>query len=538
MSDALDPKRHGKLVESIFQSSGVAEFMPQTSLLPLGSTLKWVPIPCLLLDELESWNPSDPVLYGLWGRTLVFSSIRVAQLNINIGRTNLETRGDTHTTLAKVPSADLDLPVFERRRFKYPIFGDFLSRYHGLAVIPVYSRPARNVQIRDMFWFTVIIAFIPTFLLSHPSLLLSNNYKPCPLVFSYPIGASPDVVHLAVDFVEQDGFGLVTSITSLFGIVHFSSHHDGDEQRTVSIANTSMLPASMVEEADLLTCIYYVYSNGRSKLVSGGSDVVLTRSDHSLNEDVKQPVAVKLDDYVDPPSWSTALNRSTSPQGLCTVLNLTMVVDTFVSRMDRLLKCTTASSPIELFTQRMRRWSIDKTDMALIKCATACAIYQAIWRAYQGVGVVRKWKERWELMGAWNVFVKGSMLGATAVCSVHLRGERWTYGVQVDGYRLGESKLAAKGMDTRCTFPIQLLGCQLPWSWDNFYWFKLTSLLEDREHRVENQNQRRHAKDRMFIFGAHAERRWKSTGRRYDYKTYPFHPPLTIRLGFRESALD
>ncbi|SJL08921.1 uncharacterized protein ARMOST_12295 [Armillaria ostoyae] len=91
-----------------------------------------------------------------------------------------------------------------------------------------------------------------------------------------------------------------------------------------------MLPASMVEEADLLTsaftmvsyqfitqfysfliAILLVYSNGRSKLVFGGSDVVLTRSDHSLNED------------------STALNRSTGPQGLCAALNLTMVVDIF-----------------------------------------------------------------------------------------------------------------------------------------------------------------------------------------------------------------
>ncbi len=197
-------------------------------------------------------------------------------------------------------------------------------------MIPVYSRPARNVQIRDMFWFTVIIPFIPTFLLSHPSLIFSNGYRSCLLVFSYPIAVSPDLVPcLVVDFVEVDEFGLVTGITSLFGIVdcsNFSSHRDddGSDQRTVSsslsfrvfvgsdaiqgIGNTSMLPASMVEEAGLgkglvphccsldflpivrqLTCaltmvsyqsitqfysfliaVLLVYSNGRSKLVSGG----------------------------------------------------------------------------------------------------------------------------------------------------------------------------------------------------------------------------------------------------------------------------
>ncbi len=121
---------------------------PDIPVTPSASTLKRVPTMCLLPDELESWNPSScvlchllvsssqclrwyhtsPVLYGQWGRTLVLSSIRVARLNINIGRTNLETRGETRTTLAKVPSADLDLPVFGRRRFKYPISGGFLSR--------------------------------------------------------------------------------------------------------------------------------------------------------------------------------------------------------------------------------------------------------------------------------------------------------------------------------------------------------------------------------------------------------------------------
>ncbi len=81
-------------------------------------------------------------------------------------------------------------------------------------MIPVYSRPARRYV-----WFTLIMAFIPTFLVSHLSLLCSNDCRACPLVFPYPIDASPDVIRLIVDFVEVDGFGLVTGITSLFGIV-------------------------------------------------------------------------------------------------------------------------------------------------------------------------------------------------------------------------------------------------------------------------------------------------------------------------------
>ncbi len=154
------------------------------------------------------------VVYGWLGRILVFSSSRVAWLVINIGRTDLETRGGNSFHALQSST------IFGRRRFEYPIFRRLLSRWNSLSVTPMYSRPARNVQIRDMFWFTVIIPLIPTFLLSHSSLLCSNDYRQYHLVFSYPIDASPDVVHLVVDFVEQDGSGLVTGITSLFGIVH------------------------------------------------------------------------------------------------------------------------------------------------------------------------------------------------------------------------------------------------------------------------------------------------------------------------------
>ncbi len=90
------------------------------------------------------------------------------------------------------------------------------------------------------------------------------------LLVSY--GASPAVVRLIIDFVEQDGFGLVTGITSLSESSIDQNFHNGDEQRTVSsslsfrifvgsyaiqgIVNTSMLPASMVEEADLVRIWY------------------------------------------------------------------------------------------------------------------------------------------------------------------------------------------------------------------------------------------------------------------------------------------
>ncbi|PBK81290.1 hypothetical protein ARMGADRAFT_1091438 [Armillaria gallica] len=70
-----------------------------------------------------------------------------------------------------------------------------------------------------MIWFTIIIPSIPTFLLphpSHPSLPFSHDYKSCPLVLLYLIGASPAVVRLLIDFVEQDGSGLVTGICFLF----------------------------------------------------------------------------------------------------------------------------------------------------------------------------------------------------------------------------------------------------------------------------------------------------------------------------------
>ncbi|PBK64875.1 hypothetical protein ARMSODRAFT_454514 [Armillaria solidipes] len=81
-----------------------------------------------------------------------------------------------------------------------------------------------------------------------------------PFIASYLICASPAVVCLIVDFVEQDGFGLVTGISSLFGIVDrsiffLSVSRRRDEQRT-GIVDTPMLPGSMVEEADLLTSAF------------------------------------------------------------------------------------------------------------------------------------------------------------------------------------------------------------------------------------------------------------------------------------------
>ncbi|KAK0421693.1 hypothetical protein EV421DRAFT_1915793 [Armillaria borealis] len=72
------------------------------------------------------------------------------------------------------------------------------------------------------FGLTVIIPFIPTFLvsqLSSPSLFVSHISNLCPLVVLYLNGASPDVVRLVVDIAKLDGFGLVTGIGFLFGFL-------------------------------------------------------------------------------------------------------------------------------------------------------------------------------------------------------------------------------------------------------------------------------------------------------------------------------
>ncbi|PBK81294.1 hypothetical protein ARMGADRAFT_1091441 [Armillaria gallica] len=107
-----------------------------------------------------------------------------------------------------------------------------------------------------MIWFSVIIPFIPTFLLPHPShssLPFSHDYKSCPLVLLYLIGASPAVVRLLVDFVEQDGSGLVIGICFLFPMWPSSI--------------PSTIHGSMVGEVDLawtgkLTYSLMGYSNG------------------------------------------------------------------------------------------------------------------------------------------------------------------------------------------------------------------------------------------------------------------------------------
>ncbi len=110
-----------------------------------GSTLKRVPTPCLPPNELESWNPPEcvlclpsvssqcslsyqtgPSLGGRRGWSFVFSSTLVSRFMVNVGITNVETRGETHSTHS-VPSAVLDLPNFGCRRFEYPIFGCFFQ---------------------------------------------------------------------------------------------------------------------------------------------------------------------------------------------------------------------------------------------------------------------------------------------------------------------------------------------------------------------------------------------------------------------------
>ncbi|PBK84276.1 hypothetical protein ARMGADRAFT_1037212 [Armillaria gallica] len=90
------------------------------------------------------------------------------------------------------------------------------------------------------------------------------------------------------------------------------------------------------------------------------SDIILTRSDHSLNEDVKQLVTVKLNNYIDPSSRSMTLNKSTSPQGLC----MMWLMDTSICEGGQ-IKC--ATKPFE-----------ELTKLLVL-----------------------------ELMGAWNVFVEG-----------------------------------------------------------------------------------------------------------------------------------
>ncbi|SJL08949.1 uncharacterized protein ARMOST_12324 [Armillaria ostoyae] len=107
-----------------------------------------------------------------------------------------------------------------------------------------------------------------------------------------------------------------------------------------------MLPGSMVEEADLLTSAFTM-----SILMA----VV-----------------------------NTPLNGLVSMEVLNVLKDAANALDT--TRMDRLLKRTTASSPLLDFLHSTRdgaRWT---RLMTLIKYATACAVYQATRGARQGVG--------------------------------------------------------------------------------------------------------------------------------------------------------
>ncbi|SJL16384.1 uncharacterized protein ARMOST_19908 [Armillaria ostoyae] len=175
--------------------------------------------------------------------------------------------------------------------------------------------------------------------------------------------------------------------------------------------------------------------------------------------------------------------------------------------------------------------------------------------------LVRKWKERWvcRRVDGWRY----GQIGVDGRLERKFRIDAWSYGrlqhtpprrkmdvrVQVDGYRLGELKLAVWIQYAPFPFTADCRGR------DDLIFGVCPRFMThlDRGHRVENQNQRRRAKDRVFIFGAHAERRVcggiltctvKLTNRRYDYNIYSSHPsagrdsPLTMRLGFRESALD
>ncbi|KAK0217537.1 hypothetical protein EDD85DRAFT_798012 [Armillaria nabsnona] len=144
-----------------------------------------------------------------------------------------------------------------------------------------------------------------------------------PHVFSYLIGASPDVIYLIVDFVELDGFGLVTGICFLFRslIDRFFALND------VVIVNTLNVPGLMVEEpcfackvAKLLFPLFLTLSSPAHLSVDEqaclddfhASHTVLTRLEDTTilrTRTSKQPVAFKLDDDLNfPPPNPIFLN--------------------------------------------------------------------------------------------------------------------------------------------------------------------------------------------------------------------------------------
>ncbi|SJL16379.1 uncharacterized protein ARMOST_19901 [Armillaria ostoyae] len=159
----------------------------------------------------------------------------------------------------------------------------------------------------------------------------------------------------------------------------------------MDIVNTSMLPASMVEEADLLTSTFTMSIlmavvntplNGLAVLARL-EDATISRTRAS-----KQPVAVKLDDDVNffPPSLR--LDTSTGPQDLMRGVGSDEAYGYKRSSMHSKMRLTDASPhgsprpqmydlflpPAELLAQRLRWCSMDKTDTALMHCATACAL--------------------------------------------------------------------------------------------------------------------------------------------------------------------
>ncbi|KAK0217535.1 hypothetical protein EDD85DRAFT_961936 [Armillaria nabsnona] len=225
------------------------------------------------------------------------------------------------------------------------------------------------------------------------------------LLVSY--GASPDVICLIVDFVEQDGFGLVTGITSLFGISNFSSPR---RRRTAN--------GSMVEEADLfasavtmvsyqLISLFYsfvivvllVCSNGRSLYASEwltfqASHIVLARDDLNF-----PPPSLRLSKQL------TALKTS------CMVLSLTKGVDRNVWG-----KGAKPHLP-QLYSRFLPPyWTASAASAVVVGVRLSSTarppvpVYRAIRVAHGNMFVL--WKgtiesvatARYELLGAWSIF--------------------------------------------------------------------------------------------------------------------------------------
>ncbi|PBK79146.1 hypothetical protein ARMGADRAFT_185250 [Armillaria gallica] len=193
-SSLLETTTEGMYAIPVFPQFKLPKFMwsQDVPVTRSGSTLKRVPTPCLPPNELETWNSPEcvlclpavssqcslsyqtgPSLGGLRGWTFVFSCTLVSRFMVNVGITNVETRGETHSTHS-VPSAVLDLPNFGCRRFEYPIFGCFFQVLAWPVHDPrVFQASAKGLNTSHVLSSShTLLARLPT---SHASSTLSSR---------------------------------------------------------------------------------------------------------------------------------------------------------------------------------------------------------------------------------------------------------------------------------------------------------------------------------------------------------------------------